>query len=91
MKDFDCKTIFEMLSQYLDQELPAVTCEELDRHIRDCAPCVEFVASLKRSIQLCRQYETAEQPPAVPASLKQSLSQAYQEMLARKHSGPQPV
>jgi hypothetical protein len=88
MNDLDCKTIFEMLSQYLDQELPEGTCEELDRHIRDCAPCVEFVASLKRSIQLCRQYETAERPPAIPASLKQFLSHAYQEMLAKKHGDP---
>jgi hypothetical protein len=88
MKEPDCKRIFEMLSQYLDRDLPEATCEELDRHIRDCAPCVEFVASLKRSIQLCRQYETAEQPPAIPASLKQSLSHAYQERIAKKHGSP---
>ena len=89
MEELDCKTIFEMLSQYLDQDLPAATCDELERHIRDCARCVEFVESLKRSIQLCRQYETAEQPPALPASLRLSLSRAYKEMLARTHGGPQ--
>jgi len=81
MKEPDCKTMFELLSQYLDRELPAATCDELERHIQNCAPCVEFVNSLRQSIRLCRQFETAEQPPEIPDSVKKSLSAAYRQML----------
>ena len=84
MSEPDCERIFELLSQYLDGELPATTCEQLDRHIRECAPCVEFVESLRESIRLCRQFECAEEPPPVPSPVKESLRKAYEEMRRRK-------
>ena len=81
MKDQDCETIFARLSEYLDQELPAATCEELERHIRNCEPCVAFVNSLKKSVGLHRACMPAADPPALPDQLKQSLREAYQRML----------
>jgi len=87
VNELDCRAIFEMLSQYLDRELPAATCEELERHIQNCAPCVEFVASLKKSVRLCKQYESGEQPPELPASLKQSLAKAYRKILSTVQDG----
>lgn len=86
MNELDCQTIFELLSQYLDQELPPATCAELERHIQECAPCVEFVNSLRQSVRLCRQFETTEQPPALSPSAKESLRNAYEQMLrSRDH------
>jgi len=86
MNELDCKQIFEMLSQYLDGELPAETCAELERHIQDCAPCIEFVKSLKKSVGMCRQYASAEPPPELPAAAKKSLQEAYQKMLDARQS-----
>ena len=87
MNELDCKKIFEMLSQYLDRELPAETCAELERHIQDCAPCIEFVEILKKSIRVCRQYESAEQPPELAETVKQSLQKAYRKMLDSRGDG----
>ena len=81
MKDQGCEAIFARLSEYLDQELPAATCEELERHIQGCAPCVEFVDSLKKSVGLHRAYQPAEDPPALAPAVKKSLREAYQRML----------
>lgn len=91
MNQRDCNTIFSMLSEYLDQTLPPATCEELESHIRDCAPCVEFVDSLKKSVRLCREYSADVEAPAVPPAVKRSLKQAYERMLsARKRAaGPE--
>lgn len=80
----ECRDVFEMLSEYLDCELPVDTCEQLEQHIADCAPCVEFVESLRKSVSVYREYRPEENPPALTAEAKDRLSKAYREMLARK-------
>jgi anti-sigma factor RsiW len=79
----DCESIFAALSSYLDGELLEAKCDELERHIHDCAPCVEFVNSLQKSIRLGRQYNPREALPPIPSELKQKLERIYREMLAR--------
>ena len=87
MKDQDCEAIFARLSEYLDQELPAATCEELESHIRNCQPCVEFVNSLKKSVGLHRACAPTSDPPALSPAVKQSLREAYQRILDARASG----
>jgi hypothetical protein len=91
MNQRDCNTIFSMLSEYLDQTLPPATCEELESHIRDCAPCVEFMDSLKKSVRLCREYKADVEPPAVSPVVRRSLKEAYERMLSarEKAAGPE--
>ena len=84
MTERDCQTVFAMLSEYLDRELPSETCDELERHIEDCAPCVEFVASLKKSIALGRQYRPAAEVPELAPAVRESLRAAYARMLAER-------
>ena len=48
----DCREMFERLSEYLDGELPPEVCERYARHIEGCAPCVQFVESLRRAVRL---------------------------------------
>ena len=81
MNDHDCQALFARLSEYLDQELPTATCEELERHVENCAPCVEFLNSLKRSVSLHRAYQPAADPLALSPDVKQSLREAYQRKL----------
>ena len=42
-----CKQIFALLSEYLDLELPPEACSEIELHMTDCAPCIEFSESSK--------------------------------------------
>ena len=84
MNQRDCNAIFAMLSKYLDQELPPATCEELERHIRDCAPCVAFVDSLKKSVRLCRDYKADVEAPPVSPHVKQTLKEVYERMLSSR-------
>jgi anti-sigma factor RsiW len=87
MKDENCQAVFDRLSEYLDHELPAATCEELEQHIQNCAPCVEFVNSLKKSVSLHRAYQPMADPPAVSPEVKRSLREAYQRMLDARKAG----
>lgn len=86
----NCKRIFALLSEYLDAQLPAETCEEVAAHLSGCPPCVEFLESLKRTIQLCHEYRPGELPSPLSQQAREELLAAYQKMLAaRKGSGEQ--
>jgi anti-sigma factor RsiW len=84
MNQRECESIFAALSAYLDGELPAADCEQLERHVQDCAPCVEFMNSLRKSVRLGKQYRPEEPAPTIPADVRRGLEAAYQRMLARR-------
>jgi anti-sigma factor RsiW len=70
-----------MLSEYLDFELPPEACAEIERHLAGCAPCIDFVESLRRTIALCRQYQPGEMPRPLTESARSGLEQAWRRML----------
>lgn len=84
MNENDCQNVFALLSEYIDRDLPEGTCEELDRHIRDCAPCVEFVESLRKSVALGKKYAPGIEPVPVPDSVREALRRAYAKSLAEQ-------
>ena len=80
----DCKELFALLSEYLDEELPPDTCEQIRSHIAGCPPCVEFVHSLERSVELLHQYRAGEAPGPLPDSTRSELRVTYHRMLAAR-------
>ncbi len=86
MHDSDCSHVFALLSQYLDRELEAPSCAELEEHLSDCPECVRFVQSLKRSMQLCHQLGKCTPPQNVNGEVMASLRRAYEQMLARRRA-----
>lgn len=78
LEGLTCQQIFALLSEYLDAELPADLCEKLAHHIGDCAPCVEFVDSLRRSIDLCREFEPGTMPEPLAEEARERLRKAYE-------------
>ncbi len=84
MKPSSCKEVFALLSQYLDRELPDDICEEIDAHIADCPPCVQFVESLRKSIELCRECAPPEEPGPLPEPARARLQAAYEKALAER-------
>jgi anti-sigma factor RsiW len=83
-----CKEIFAELSAYLDADLPPDACQEIDEHLSGCAPCVEFVNSLRRTMELCRGYEASSVPGPLTQEARGQLLAAFQQMLAAKKGSP---
>lgn len=75
-----CKEIFALLSEYLDLELPADACAEIEGHIHGCAPCVEFAESLRKTVALCQEYRPTELPAPLGEQARRELEQAYRRM-----------
>ena len=85
-KDDRCKEVFAMLSDYLNLELPPDACQEIEAHIAGCPPCVEFAESLRKTVDLCRNYQPAELPAPMGQEAKAQLLDAYKKMLAARTS-----
>jgi hypothetical protein len=65
--------MFEKLSEFLDGELDKVTCDEIQRHVRDCIPCEVCFKTLKRTVELCRESETMAVPDTVARRLREAV------------------
>jgi RNA polymerase sigma-70 factor (ECF subfamily) len=79
-----CKEVFALLSEYLNLELPPEACQEIEAHIAGCPPCIEFADSLRKTVDLCRQYQPAEPPAPLSQEAKTRLLEAYGRMLASR-------
>jgi len=84
-----CKEVFELLSQYLDMELPPEACQEIEGHLAGCPPCVEFAESLRRTVDLCHEYESSVMPEPLSASARSELQRAWDRMLAARRASGQ--
>lgn len=83
-KDPACLEVFARLSEYLDGELPAADCAEIEAHIADCPACIEFLDSLKRSVGATHQFAgTLDPAPLAPAS-RERLQAAWKAALTRR-------
>ena len=78
----ECSEIFAKLSEYLDGELPPNVCETMAHHIEGCGPCVEFLESLKKSVELSKR-STKQIPSAtLKAEVRTQLEEAYAKFRA---------
>ncbi len=80
--DENCRGVFALLSDYLDLELPPDACAEVEAHLADCPPCIEFAESLRKTVELCRNYQPDELPAPLGEQARGELLEAYQKMLA---------
>jgi anti-sigma factor RsiW len=82
-----CRHLLERVSLYLDGELPAMECHEIERHCRECADCAGVVDGLRRTIGLCRQVGQAP----LPADVRERARAHVRHLLAAGAAGAQRV
>lgn len=66
-----CRDLATQLNDYLDGELPADLCSELEGHFSDCPDCRVVLDTLGRTVQILRDLDVA--PPPLPADLEARL------------------
>lgn len=74
-----CEALMSCLSEYIDGELEADVCAEIDRHLAVCEECRMLVDTSRKTIQLYRHHflqATVELPPDTRTRLWQALSDA---------------
>jgi anti-sigma factor (TIGR02949 family) len=78
-----CIDVFAKLSEYLDGELPPDVCVRIGEHLAGCQACAESLAELRRTVEVCRNYQGREAPLPVREELREQLLEAYRRVLAR--------
>jgi RNA polymerase sigma-70 factor (ECF subfamily) len=57
-----CQELVELLCDYLEGDLPQEEKEELDRHMRECPPCMAFLNTYNKTSQICKSLRPEDIP-----------------------------
>jgi len=68
----DCKRMLEELNLYIDEELEAELCRQLETHLKDCERCRIVLDTTKKTIQFYRD----QTPMVLPAGVRDRLQAA---------------
>ena len=73
----DCTRTKKLLYEFVEGELNQPTQKKLEQHLSDCAGCMEYVNSYRRTIVLTHHHGLPEAP--MPPELKQKLHEFIQQ------------
>jgi anti-sigma factor RsiW len=68
-----CHELLSQLSDYIDGELEAALCTQLEAHLAECPDCRVMVDTMRKTIILYRSQAPAELPADVKGRLYQVL------------------
>jgi anti-sigma factor RsiW len=52
-----CQELLSQISDYLDNNIDPLTCEELEKHLADCLNCKVIVDTLRKTVYLYQMQE----------------------------------
>ena len=70
MEHKGCRHLLGSLSEYIDGDLEADLCAELELHLADCEDCHVVVDSLQKTVYL---YQATSQQVPLPEGLRERL------------------
>ncbi len=80
MRKLVCKeVILDFLADYLDGALGPDVLADLERHLRDCPPCLAYLNTYKRTRELTGRAARVE----MPAEMKDRLREFLLKQLAK--------
>ncbi len=68
-----CLAMFKRLSAYVDNELDAATCRDIEKHTATCTACKSCLETLRQTIALCREMKSENPPTIFSARLKEVI------------------
>lgn len=68
-----CRDVGGLLSDYLNGELDPQEKKEVDEHLRDCPPCEAFLKTLRRTVELAKEFKQEEIPEELRSRLQKFL------------------
>ena len=68
-----CRDAIAVLAEYLDETLAATDAEALEAHLRDCAECVAYLRTYRRTPGLVGAASRVEMPPEMRRRLREFL------------------
>lgn len=79
----NCKAMFAELSNYLDEQLDASMCAELEKHMDGCEPCKAFLSSLQNTVLALRQSGTEKPDSGKARDLREHVLAGYNNAIPK--------
>lgn len=73
----NCRELLGALSDYIDGELEARLCQEIEQHLAECQNCQILVDTLRKTIRLYQRERPETLPQAVEERLRQALASVH--------------
>ena len=64
-----CQEVVELVTDYLEDALPAADRRRLDAHLADCPHCTEYLAQIRATIRLTGRVTPEDMSPAMRTDL----------------------
>lgn len=71
-----CQALLGQLDDYIDGELEAALCAEIEQHLAGCDDCRVLVDTTRKTITLYRRQTPVELPEGTMVRLRQALDSA---------------
>jgi anti-sigma factor (TIGR02949 family) len=68
-----CKDAIDILAEFLDQTLAPSDIEQLEVHLRDCAPCLAYLNTYRKTRRLVGEAGRVEMPDELKSRLRKFL------------------
>jgi anti-sigma factor RsiW len=75
MTDLACREITDLLTDYLEGELPAPARERFDAHLAECPFCTTYVEQMRATIDRLGRLEEG----SLPDEVRERLAAAFRE------------
>jgi anti-sigma factor RsiW len=64
--ELTCREVVELVTDYLEDALPAAERERFDAHVASCPGCRAYLAQMRVTLQVVAATAEFEAPPEVP-------------------------
>ena len=71
----DCSRIVSLLSDYIDNRLPADVRQDLEQHLNGCADCTAFMGTFRSTVTLLKSLNDDDLPQELRVRLKAFLDE----------------
>ena len=78
IEQLSCQELVELVTDYLEGALPADERERFEQHVAGCTGCNEYLAQMRRTIELTGTLS----PAALTAEVEQALLEAFRSWKA---------
>ncbi len=78
-----CDELLAILNEYIDGEVDASICQELEQHLAQCGPCRVVVDNIRQTVRLYH----GEQEYELPVQFRQRLHEALREKWQQRRGG----
>ena len=70
---FDCQMLVELVTDWLEGELPEPTRDELELHVATCAGCIAYVEQMRTTKTALERLESIDVVEPMKADARESL------------------